>query len=59
MAPRAIVLDNEALRILQWAGLEEGAFETIAIPPCRCIRRCSATTPTPTPPGPSTAIPGW
>lgn len=31
-APRAIVLDNEALRILQWAGLEEGAFETIAIP---------------------------
>lgn len=31
MAPRAIVLDNEALRILQMAGLEEGAFETIAI----------------------------
>lgn len=31
-APRAIVLDNEALRILQWAGLEDGAFETIAIP---------------------------
>ncbi len=29
-APRAIVLDNEALRILQWAGLEDGAFETIA-----------------------------
>lgn len=31
-APRAIVLDNEALRILQWAGLEDGAFETIATP---------------------------
>jgi 3-(3-hydroxy-phenyl)propionate hydroxylase len=31
MAPRAIVLDNEALRILQTAGLEEGAFETLAI----------------------------
>ncbi|WP_349608419.1 MULTISPECIES: bifunctional 3-(3-hydroxy-phenyl)propionate/3-hydroxycinnamic acid hydroxylase [Cupriavidus] len=30
-APRAIALDNEALRILQMAGLEEGAFETIAI----------------------------
>jgi len=32
MAPRAIVLDNEALRILQMAGLEEGAFATCAIP---------------------------
>ncbi|MFM2278270.1 MAG: hypothetical protein RLZZ444_501 [Pseudomonadota bacterium] len=31
-APRAIALDNEALRILQLAGLEEGAFDTIAIP---------------------------
>jgi 3-(3-hydroxy-phenyl)propionate hydroxylase len=31
-APRAIVLDNEALRILQWAGLEDGSFETIATP---------------------------
>jgi 3-(3-hydroxy-phenyl)propionate hydroxylase len=31
MAPRAIVLDNEALRILQTAGLEEGAFDTLAI----------------------------
>lgn len=30
-APRAIVLDNEALRILQMAGLEEGAFATHAI----------------------------
>ncbi len=29
--PRAIVLDNEALRILQLAGLEEGAFATHAI----------------------------
>jgi len=31
-APRAIALDNEALRILQLAGLEEGAFDTVAIP---------------------------
>ncbi|MDT8989364.1 FAD-dependent monooxygenase [Curvibacter sp. APW13] len=31
-APRAIALDNEALRILQMAGLAEGSFETIAIP---------------------------
>jgi len=31
MAPRAIALDNEALRILQMAGLEDGAFETHAI----------------------------
>jgi 3-(3-hydroxy-phenyl)propionate hydroxylase len=31
MAPRAIALDNEALRILQMAGLEEDAFETVAI----------------------------
>ncbi|HJV53865.1 MAG TPA: bifunctional 3-(3-hydroxy-phenyl)propionate/3-hydroxycinnamic acid hydroxylase [Noviherbaspirillum sp.] len=31
MAPRAIALDNEALRILQMAGLEDGAFETVAI----------------------------
>ena len=30
--PRAIALDNEALRILQMAGLEEGAFDTVAIP---------------------------
>ncbi|MBT8469796.1 MAG: bifunctional 3-(3-hydroxy-phenyl)propionate/3-hydroxycinnamic acid hydroxylase, partial [Deltaproteobacteria bacterium] len=33
--PRAIALDNEALRILQAAGLPEGAFETIAIPEVR------------------------
>ncbi|MDN3922916.1 bifunctional 3-(3-hydroxy-phenyl)propionate/3-hydroxycinnamic acid hydroxylase [Roseateles violae] len=30
--PRAIVLDNEALRILQLAGLRDGEFATIAIP---------------------------
>jgi 3-(3-hydroxy-phenyl)propionate hydroxylase len=35
MAPRAIALDNEALRILQLAGLSEDAFERIAIP---CVR---------------------
>ncbi len=33
--PRAIALDNEALRILQAAGLPEGAFKTIAIPEVR------------------------
>lgn len=32
MAPRAIALDNEALRILQMAGIREGDFATIAIP---------------------------
>lgn len=32
LAPRAIALDNEALRILQMAGLAEDAFEKIAIP---------------------------
>jgi 3-(3-hydroxy-phenyl)propionate hydroxylase len=31
-APRAIALDNEALRILQMAGLKEGDFATVAIP---------------------------
>ncbi len=30
--PRAIALDNEALRILQLAGVRDGEFETIAIP---------------------------
>ncbi|MBZ4415508.1 bifunctional 3-(3-hydroxy-phenyl)propionate/3-hydroxycinnamic acid hydroxylase [Myxococcus sp. RHSTA-1-4] len=30
--PRAIALDNEALRILQLCGLPEGAFPTLAIP---------------------------
>lgn len=32
MAPRAIALDNEALRILQMVGIQEGDFATIAIP---------------------------
>jgi len=32
MMPRAIALDNEALRILQMIGLPEDAFEKIAIP---------------------------
>ena len=32
MMPRAIALDNEALRILQLAGVAESDFETIAIP---------------------------
>nr|WP_232834346.1 bifunctional 3-(3-hydroxy-phenyl)propionate/3-hydroxycinnamic acid hydroxylase [Rhodoferax ferrireducens] len=32
MAPRAIVLDNEALRILQMAGVQEQDFDKIAIP---------------------------
>lgn len=35
MAPRAIALDNEALRILQMIGLAEDAFEKIAIPQVR------------------------
>ncbi|HUL68036.1 MAG TPA: bifunctional 3-(3-hydroxy-phenyl)propionate/3-hydroxycinnamic acid hydroxylase [Burkholderiaceae bacterium] len=30
--PRAIALDNEALRILQWVGVREGEFATVAIP---------------------------
>ena len=33
--PRAIALDNEALRILQMAGLSEDAFARVAIP---CVR---------------------
>jgi 3-(3-hydroxy-phenyl)propionate hydroxylase len=32
MAPRAIALDNEALRVLQLAGLGERDFEKVAIP---------------------------
>ena len=32
MSPRAIALDNEALRVLQMAGIGEDAFERIAIP---------------------------
>jgi 3-(3-hydroxy-phenyl)propionate hydroxylase len=35
MAPRAIALDNEALRILQMVGLPEDAFEKVAIPHVR------------------------
>src|SRR5690606_3982633 len=35
LAPRAIALDNEALRILQMVGLGEGAFERLAIPEVR------------------------
>jgi 3-(3-hydroxy-phenyl)propionate hydroxylase len=35
LMPRAIALDNEALRILQMAGLAEDAFERIAIPEVR------------------------
>ena len=34
-APRAITLDNEALRILQMAGLEEGSFDIVRIPRVR------------------------
>lgn len=34
-SPRAVALDNEALRILQMAGLEEGAVDTVAIPSVR------------------------
>lgn len=30
--PRAIALDNEALRILQMAGVRDGEFQTVAIP---------------------------
>ncbi|HEX7671759.1 MAG TPA: bifunctional 3-(3-hydroxy-phenyl)propionate/3-hydroxycinnamic acid hydroxylase [Polyangiaceae bacterium] len=35
--PRAIALDNEALRILQLAGLKEGAFATVPIPFVRML----------------------
>ncbi|CAB5279965.1 monooxygenase FAD-binding protein [Burkholderia multivorans] len=35
MAPRAIALDNEALRILQLIGMTEHELETVAIP---CVR---------------------
>src|SRR5271165_6520049 len=37
MAPRAIALDNEALRILQLAGIEDGDFEKVAIPFVRML----------------------
>jgi 3-(3-hydroxy-phenyl)propionate hydroxylase len=35
MAPRAIALDNEALRVLQMAGLEDDAFAKVPIPRVR------------------------
>ncbi len=35
VAPRAIALDNEALRVLQMCGLEEDAFDKVAIPEVR------------------------
>lgn len=35
LMPRAIALDNEALRILQMAGLDETSFERISIPEVR------------------------
>ena len=34
-APRAIALDNEALRVLQMCGLEDDAFAKVAIPEVR------------------------
>jgi 3-(3-hydroxy-phenyl)propionate hydroxylase len=37
MAPRAIALDNEALRILQMAGLADDAFGKVAIPYVRML----------------------
>jgi 3-(3-hydroxy-phenyl)propionate hydroxylase len=37
VAPRAIALDNEALRILQLCGLDENELETVAIPEVRMI----------------------
>src|ERR1700756_5174002 len=35
LAPRAIALDNDALRVLQLAGLDETDLDTIAIPHVR------------------------
>ncbi len=37
MSPRAIALDNEALRILQMAGIEDGDFDKVAIPYVRMV----------------------
>ena len=34
-APRAIALDNEALRVLQMCGLQDGDIDTVAIPEVR------------------------
>ncbi len=36
-APRAIILDNEGLRVLQLAGLAEDAFDKVAIPYVRMM----------------------
>lgn len=36
-APRAIALDNEALRVLQMCGLEEGELDTVAIPEVKML----------------------
>ena len=36
-APRAIILDNEGLRVLQLAGLAEDAFDKVAIPYVRML----------------------
>lgn len=36
-APRAIALDNEALRVLQMAGLARDAFDTVVIPRVRML----------------------
>jgi 3-(3-hydroxy-phenyl)propionate hydroxylase len=36
-APRAIILDNEGLRVLQLAGLSEDAFDKVAIPYVRML----------------------
>ena len=43
MAPRAIALDNEALRILQLAGIEDGDFDKVAIPYVRMHERVDST----------------
>jgi ribulose 1,5-bisphosphate synthetase/thiazole synthase len=37
MAPRAITLDNEALRILQMVGLRRNAFQKVTIPRVRMV----------------------
>jgi 3-(3-hydroxy-phenyl)propionate hydroxylase len=37
LAPRAIALDNEALRILQTVGLSDGAFAKVPIPQVRML----------------------
>jgi 3-(3-hydroxy-phenyl)propionate hydroxylase len=37
LSPRAIALDHEGLRILQLAGLPEGAFRTVPIPQVRMV----------------------